>query len=67
MAELAKAIETESEVVITESVAYAELLLCSNTDFQLVFCSCVGNNLPVVLSIHERSVRNHGTEEVICL
>ena len=32
MAELAKAIETESEVVITESVAYAELLLCSHTD-----------------------------------
>ena len=62
MAELAEAIEPESEVVVAEGIADTELLLGGHTDLKLVLGTRVRNNLPVVLSIHKGSVGYHGAE-----
>ena len=65
MSQLAEPIESEAEVVVTEGVGDAELLLSRYTDLQLVLSPCICDNLPIVLTVHERSVRNHCPEEVI--
>ena len=56
MTELTEAIESESEIIITESIAYTELLLGSHTYLKFMFSPRICYDFPVVLSIHKRSV-----------
>ena len=65
--ELAETIESESKVVVTEGIADTEFLLSCHTNFEFVLCPCVGNNLPIVLPVHERPVREHSAEEIVRL
>ena len=65
MAQLAKPIETKTEVIVAEGVSHAEFLLGRHTDFELVLSASVRYDFPVVLSVHEGSIRDHGAEEVI--
>jgi len=67
MSQLPKAIEGKAKIVVTESIRYAELLLSGDPNFELVLSSCVSYNFPVVLTVHERSIRNHCPEKIICL
>lgn len=67
MSQLAKAIETKAEVIVAECIADTEFLLCSHSDLELVLCPSICNDLPVVLTIHEGSVRYHCSEQVISL
>ena len=65
MSKLSKAVEPIPKIVVTKCVADTKLLLCCYSYFQLVLCPCVCYDFPVVLTIHERSIRNHCSEEVI--
>ena len=56
VSQLAKAIKSESEIVVAEGVAHTELLLRRDPDFEFVLRARVSYNLPVVLPVHERSV-----------
>lgn len=56
MAQLPKTIEAKAEIVITKGVAHRELLLRRHSNFKFVLSACVGDDFPVVLSIHERPV-----------
>ena len=56
MSELAEAVEAKPEVIVTEGVTYAEFLLCRYSNFQLVICTRVCNDFPVVLAVHKRPV-----------
>ena len=67
MSKLSKAIEAKAKIVVAEGVRYAEFLLSGDPDLQLVLSSCISNNLPVVLTVHERSIRNHCPEQIVCL
>ena len=62
VAQLSKAIESESKLVIAEGIAYAKPLLCGHSNFELVLCSGICYDLPVVLAVHKWSIRNHSSE-----
>ena len=67
MSQLSKAIEAKTKIVVTEGIRNAELLLSGDPDLELMFSSCVSNNFPVVLTVHERSIRNHCPEKIVSL
>ena len=67
MPQLSKTIEAKAKVVVAESVRNAELLLSGDTNLKLVLSTRVSNNLPVVLTIHKRSIRNHCPEKIVGL
>ena len=63
---LPHAVEAVTEVVVAEGVADAELLLQRDADLQLVLRPRVCDDLPVVLPVHERPIRDHRPEQVVC-
>jgi hypothetical protein len=67
MPQLTKAIETEPKLIVTECVTTAELLLGGYSNFELVLCPRIRYDLPIVLPIHEWSIGQHGSEQVIIL
>jgi len=67
MAQLAHPVETITEVIVAKSVAYAKLLLLRYTNFKLVLRPRICYDLPVVLTIHERSVWDHRPKEIVGL
>ena len=67
VSQLPEPIEPVAEVVVAEGVADTEFLLCCYPNLELVLCPGVCYDFPVVLPVHERSVRYHGSEQVICL
>ena len=65
MAQLAHPVEAIAKVIVAKSVTDAELLLLGDTNFKLVLCPRVCDDLPVVLAIHKGSVWDHGPEEIV--
>ena len=56
VAQLAEAVEAETKIVVAKSVRNAELLLRGHSDLEFVLGARICNDLPVVLTVHERSV-----------
>ena len=67
MPQLPKSVEAKAEIIVAESVRNAKLLLSGNPNFKFMLSACVSNNLPVVLTVHERPIRDHCPEEVVGL
>ena len=67
MAQLAKPIETKTEVIVAEGVRHAEFLLGRHTDLEFVLGARICYDFPIVLPVHERSIRDHCAEQVIGL
>lgn len=56
VSQLAKAVKSKSEIVVTKGVAHAEFLLSRDADFEFVLGARVRYNLPVVLPVHKWSI-----------
>ena len=67
MPQLPKSVEAKAEIIVTESVRNAKLLLSGHPNFKFMLSARVSNNLPVVLTVHERPIRDHCPEEVVSL
>ena len=65
MSQLSRAIEAEPKLIVTKSCVQIEPLLGCHTDFKFVLCPRISHNLPVVVSVHEGSVRDHGPEQIV--
>ena len=53
MPQLTEAIEAEAEIIVTESVCAAKLLLGRHSDFQFVLGAGICYDLPVVVTVHK--------------
>ena len=67
MSQLAHSIEPKTEIIITERCRCREFLLQSDADFAFMLGPSVRYDLPVVLAIHERPIRDYRPEQVVRL
>ena len=65
MPQLAQTIISKSKFIIRKAGIYVESLLGCNSDFELMFCPCVGNDLPVVNSSEKRLIGNDSPKVVV--
>lgn len=64
--ELSEAVKCIPVFEIAEGCVVVEVLLGHYADFQFVFSSFIRNDFPVVASIHERGIGDHGSEHICC-
>lgn len=67
MAQLAQTVKRKPKLVVRETGVHVELLLSSNSNFQLVFCSGVCNYLPIVNAAKEWPVGDGRSKIVVGL
>ena len=67
MSQLAHSIEPKTEIIITERCRCREFLLQSDADFAFMLGPSVRYDLPVVLAIHKRPIRDYRPEQVVRL
>jgi hypothetical protein len=65
MSQLSRSIEAKPKLIVTKGCVQVEPLLGCYTDFKFVLCPRISYDLPVVVSVHEGSVCDHGPEQVV--
>ena len=67
MTQLSQSIICKSEFVVGEGLIYVEGLLRSDTDFQFMLGSCIGDYFKIVYAIEKWAIRGDGPEVIIGL
>lgn len=65
MSQLPDSVEAEAKLIVAKGARRGKSLLSRYPNFKLVFSPGIGNNFPVVDSLHERLVSNHSPKEIV--